>query len=268
MNDLRILNSGLEITGDHLRYLWLHIVAEGNELYRCVALRELAYLPVETREDPDVLGKQWAAVRGLYNAGVDFVYTAAGIFTPERVGIAQFYGAAAEGATMETAADKALQCMAAVEAVIANYPQARLTDPALVRVEWILDFLVRRSGRNVLAVLGHPDPRMARRGLGRDGSLGEVDEDLASQQNEILFRGLAKLREDFIFLVTAAHMERRALAEGSACHCSPPSVGRMAGDTRREAPRLAALATGSAMVGGARTRKVRHIPRARANPIQ
>ena len=76
----------------------------------------------------------------------------------------------------------------AVEAVIANYPQAKLADPDLERVEWLLDFLVRRSGRNVIAVLDHPDPRMAKSGLGRDGSLGEIDDDLASQQNEILFR--------------------------------------------------------------------------------
>jgi hypothetical protein len=214
MSYLRILDNGLEIEGDRMRYMWLRIATNGSESYRCVSLRELTYLPIETREDPDVLGKQWAAVRGLYNAGVDYVYAAAGIYTPERVGIAQFYGAAAEGVTRETAAKEASRRMAAVEAVIANYPQAKLADPDLERVEWLLDFLVRRSGRNVLAVLGHPDPRMAKRGLGRDGSLGEVDEDLASQQNEILFRGLAKIREDFLFLVTAAHMKRKKLAEG------------------------------------------------------
>ncbi len=214
MPDFQIIDSGLQTEGDILHYLWLRIATKGREITRCVALRELTYLPIETRDDPDVLGKQWAAVRGLYNANVDFVYVASGIFTPVRVGIAQFYGAAAEGASIETAAEEAMQRMAAVEAVIANYPQARMADPSLDRVEWLLDFLVRRSGSNVLAVLGHPDPRMAKRGMGRDGSLGEPDEDLASQQNEIVFRGLAKLKEDFVFLVTAAHIDRRTLADG------------------------------------------------------
>jgi hypothetical protein len=212
--DLAIRDSGLRTAGDRLCYLWVRIMNGETEAFRCVALRELTYIPIEAREDPDVLGKQWAAVRGLYNAGVDFVYTAAGIFTPVRVGVAQYYGAAAEGVSEETAAVEALRRMAAVEAVIANFPQARLADPLLTRVEWLLDFLVNRTKSNVLAILGHPDPRMARRGLGREGSLGDVDEDLASQQNEILFRGLAKLKEDFVFLVTAAHVGRRRLADG------------------------------------------------------
>ncbi len=211
---MHILDSGIETHEDKLGYLWFRIATNGTPVFRCVALRELAFLPVEVRDDPDVLGKQWAAVRGLYNAEVDFVYTAAGMFSPERLGLVQYYGAAAEGITRETASAETMRRMAAVEAVIANYPQARLADPSLQRVEWLFDFLIQRSGRNVLAILGHPDPRMAKRGLGRDGSLGEVDEDLASQQNEILFRGLAKIREDFVFLVTAAHMGRRPLAEG------------------------------------------------------
>ena len=107
MSNLRIIDNGLDIEGDRMRYMWLRIATNGSESYRCVALRELTYLPIETREGPDVLGKQWAAVRGLYNAGVDYVYAAAGIFTPERVGVAQFYGAAAEGATRETASNEA-----------------------------------------------------------------------------------------------------------------------------------------------------------------
>jgi hypothetical protein len=212
--EMHILDSGIETHEDKLSYLWFRIATNGIPVFRCVALRELAFLPVEVRDDPDVLGKQWAAVRGLYNAEVDFVYTAAGMFSPERLGLVQYYGAAAEGITRETASAETMRRMAAVEAVIANYPQARLADPSLQRVEWLLNFLVQRSGRNVLAILGHPDPRMAKRGLGRDGALGEVDEDLASQQNEILFRGLAKIKEDFVFLVTAAHMGRRPLAEG------------------------------------------------------
>lgn len=212
MADIRILDNGLRTEGDRLRYAFFRLETPEGERVRCVALKELAYIPVEAREDPDVLGKQWAAVRGLYNAGVEALYLAAGIFTPRRLGIVQFYGAAAEAAAEEAAAQEALRRMATVEAVLANFPQTRLAPPDLERVEWLVDFLA--TAPHLQVILGHPDPRQARRGLGRDGALGEADEDLASQQNEMLFRGLARLREDFVFLVMAQHVGRRRLTEG------------------------------------------------------
>ena len=49
--------------------------------------------------------------------------------------------------------------------------------------------------------------------MGRDGSLGESDEELASQQGEMLLRGLAKLRTDFVFAVTAAPIARGDLSK-------------------------------------------------------
>ena len=172
-------------------------------------MRELTYLPIETRDDPDMLGKQWAALRGLYNASVDFLYTAFGVFQPERLGVVQCYGAAAEAASEDAAAREALHRLAAVEATLANYPQSRTVYPDLARIELLTDRL-RRLPR-LLAILGHPDPRLARRGLGRDGALGEADDELLSQQGENLLRGLARLSEDFVFLVTAAHVDRPAL---------------------------------------------------------
>jgi len=182
--------------------------------FRAVAFKELAYLPIEARDDPDLLGKQWAAVRGLYDARVDFVYAAMGAFAPRPLGVVQFYGAAAEAETEAAAVAEARRRLRAVEAVLANFPQSRLRDPDTER----LQLLVERLGRlpRLLAVLGHPDPRESRRGLGRDGSMGEADEDLASQQNELLFRGLARLREDFVFLVTAAHVGRGDLTAALA----------------------------------------------------
>jgi len=158
-----------------------------------------------------MLGKQWAALRGLYNADVDFLYTALGVYAPQHLGVVQFYGAAAEARTEKAAADKALRRMAAVEATLANYPLSRLSQPNVGRVQLLIERMERLP--KVLAVLGHPDPRMARRGLGRDGALGEMDDELASQQGEILLRGLSKLSEDFVFLVTAAHIGRPDLTE-------------------------------------------------------
>ena len=157
--------------------------------------------------------KQWAAVRGLYNAQADFIYSSAGIFTPEHVGIVQFYGGAGDGASLDEAAEMALRNLAAVRATLANYEQSRLAAPNPLWVEWYLDFVTRRS-QNVLALLGHPDPRQTRRGLGRDGEIAnDTGDDLAAEQNEILFRGLARLREDFVFQVSAARIGRKRLAE-------------------------------------------------------
>ena len=76
---LSIIDNGLRIDGG-LRYAWfkLHYTGVG-EFYRCVALKELAEIPVSVREDYNLLGKQQAAVRGLHKAGVIYVYTAMGI---------------------------------------------------------------------------------------------------------------------------------------------------------------------------------------------
>ena len=72
---LSILNNGLTIDDGDLRYAWFELKKDTRRFFRCVALRELKVIPVSVREDYDLLGKQWAAVRGLHNAGVNFVYT-------------------------------------------------------------------------------------------------------------------------------------------------------------------------------------------------
>lgn len=215
MASIQVLDNGMHIDQGDLQFLWFRLLDEtGRSYYRCVALTELVSIPVAMREDYDLLAKQWAAVRGLYNANVDFVYSAAGIFSPEHIGIVQFYGSAAEGSNRDEAARQAIQRLAAVKATLANYPQSKLASPNLTWMEWYIDFITQRS-QNVVALLGHPDPRQTRRGLGRDGEIpNDTGDDLAAEQNEILFRGLAMLREDFIFQVTAAHVGRRQLTNG------------------------------------------------------
>jgi hypothetical protein len=209
--EFTILDNGLRFADGRLRYAWFRLTdPAGPEFVRAIAFRELAYLPIEVRDDPDVLGKQWAAIRGLYNAGVDFLYAAMGVFRPEHVGVMQFYGAAAEASTEDEAATIALRGAAAVEATLANYPQSRLLAVDGRRVQMLLDRMARLSC--LLAILGHPDPRLAQKGLGRDGAMGMADDELLSQQGENLLRGLAKLREDFVFQVTTAHIGRRRLA--------------------------------------------------------
>ena len=78
---LSILDNGLSIENGNVRYAWFKLQkgfdtlnpADVSEFYRCIALRELQVIPVSVREDYDLLGKQWGAVRGLHNAGVNFV---------------------------------------------------------------------------------------------------------------------------------------------------------------------------------------------------
>lgn len=210
-HEFTIEQSGLSFDAGTLRYAWFHILDQrGDQRFRAVTFKELAYLPIETRDDPDVLGKQWAALRGLYNAGVDFLYTVSGLFVPEHIGVVQFYGVAAEASSEGVAVAEVERRMAAVEATLANYPLSRLAPPDGKRVQLLFQRLQQLP--RVLAVLGHPDPRLAKKGLGRDGSLGEEDDDLASQQGELLLRGLARLREDFVFLVTAHQVERHVLS--------------------------------------------------------
>jgi len=209
---LTILDNGLR-ANDGIQYAWFKLDEDGREFHRCIALKELAVIPVSVREDYDLLGKQWAAVRGLYNAGVNFVFAASGIYDPDHVGVVQYFGAAAEGESERLAADKALQGMATVEGVLANFPQSRLAPPTPQWFEWYLDFITRR-GRYIAAILGHPDPREGKRSSGEDGAVGDdSDSDLAEEQNEILFRGLAKLRQNFVFQVLAEYITRPRLTK-------------------------------------------------------
>lgn len=204
--EFRIIDSGWRFEGGRLRHFWFRLAeGRGRELVRAVTFRELAYLPIEARDDPDMLGKQWAALRGLYNADVDFCYTALGAFAPEHLGVAQFYGAAAEAASEAAAAAEAGRRLAAVEATLANYPQSKLIPADIRRVRLLVERMERLK---MLAILGHPDPRLAQKGLGRDGAMGAADDELLSQQGENLLRGLARLREDFVFQVTSAHVPR------------------------------------------------------------
>ena len=211
--EFTIQDNGFQVESGRVKYQWFRLTdpTVGNDFYRAVAFRELTYLPIESRDDPDMLGKQWAALRGLYNASADFVYTAWGAFLPQRLGVVQFYGAAAEHADRTQAAREALRRMAAVEATLANFPQSRTICPDLARIEMLTTRLQRLP--KLLAILGHPDPRLARKGLGRDGALGMADDEFISQQGENLLRGLARLNEDFVFLVTAAHIPRPVLTQ-------------------------------------------------------
>lgn len=209
---ITVLDAGVRDRGGALDYAYFRLATAEGERWRCVPLWELRYIPIESREEPDVLGKTWSAMRGMHNAGIDFVYVAAGIFKPDHIGVSQMYGVACEAAGEEAAAEAARAAMDAVRAIMANFLQSRLLPADADRVKWLIEFIATR--RRVLACLGHPDPRQTKRGLGSEGKMSDPDDDLALQQNEILFRGLAKLRENFAFVVNADRIARGSLVEG------------------------------------------------------
>lgn len=210
---LRIVDNGIESDNGRFRAAWCLVEEDGRRYYRAAVLRELTAItddPQNRRQAGEgILGKQWAAITGLYNAGVNFVYSALGIFQPDHVGIVQLYGAAVSADSLAAGISRAERDAAAVEATLAGFAQSQLRPPDLDIIRWYVEFL--SSARKPLALLGHPDPRVKRRGVGRDGALPEEADDLAIEQNEILFRGLAKLRENFVFQVVSDHVPRGEL---------------------------------------------------------
>lgn len=213
---LTIADNGLRFT-DTLQYAWFKLQDGGQAWYRVVALKELAVIPVGVREDYDLLSKTWASVRGLHNAGVNFIFAAAGMYKPQHVGIIQYYGAAAQADDEQTAAAKALRDVRAIEANMAGgFSQTKLASPNLDWFRWYLDFVTSRA-EFISVILGHPDPRSGRRGIGnQDGAIGDPsNDDLACEQNEILFRGLSRLRENFVFQVLAERRDRGRMHEAT-----------------------------------------------------
>src|SRR5262245_42002101 len=84
---ISLIHNGLHIDQGTFRYAWYKLVMDGREFYRAVAFKELTTLTMDPRrENEGILGIQWGAVRGLYNAGINFIYTACGIFKPEHIG--------------------------------------------------------------------------------------------------------------------------------------------------------------------------------------
>jgi hypothetical protein len=212
--DLEVEQSGVCFVDgkDEMDYLYYRLreVEAGREYagYRVVRLLQLRFLPLEARSDPGLLQKMRTVLRGLYGSDVSFLYLGAGIFNNQAppVGIVQCYGVSAFAPTLDDACERSLRSLSALKgAMTGAYRQMRL-EPLNVRLaEWI--FMGFHDMQHVVVTVGHTDPRenarsannsMLRNPLTEPGS---PNQQYTLQQNEILFRGMSDLKEEFLFLV-------------------------------------------------------------------
>lgn len=216
-DDLTVLDGGLEMgrgpTGelrDELDHLWYEVEErEAGGVYRghkVVKLLMLRYLPQEAKKDAGLVAKTKTALVGLYNsrARFDIVQVVAGMFDPP-VGVMQCYGVAAFEPEKKAAIEQANLGMAALQAVLANYTQSRFVPLDGLKAGWLLTALSDMP--NALVAIGHPDARQNPRGGGRDTPEEQMDTAgqgaYTLQQNEQLFRGMAALNEEFVFMLIA-----------------------------------------------------------------
>lgn len=234
--DLKVVDREFVIRDGYLDHIWYETVEEefgrSYHQHKVIKLAMLRYLPREIREQATLVEKMRKVLRGLYNAQVHLVVLTAGIFDPP-LGVVQCYGVQAIADSRETALAEATAGFVALQAALSNFEQSRLELLDIEKSEWL-----RRAFRmpHALTVIGHPDPRETARGMSgrdRDNPLSPSTANVFGvQQNEYLFRGMAKTQQEFLNVVLAIPV---AGEEIIAIHA------RVA----REASRWASLQTGS-----------------------
>ncbi len=210
--DLDVHESGMVFTPTgEMDYFWLHLTERENGQtfngYRIVRLMQVRAIPVEARSDAGLLQKMRAVLRGLSGAKVNLAYLAAGIFDDPPLGIIQCYGVIAFDPDRETAVRQSLHDQTALEAALkGQYRQLRL-EPISVRVaHWLYKALDDMP--HAMVTVGHPDPRENSRAGNHSLQNPLIAGDQAAQgysfqQNEILYRGMAALSEEFLLMVLA-----------------------------------------------------------------
>lgn len=219
-DDLRIHQAGILFNPDRheLDYIWLNVrEQEGGSVYsgfRVIRLLQLKYIPMDVRRDAGLLQKMRTALRGVYGAGVNLVYLAAGIFEPA-IGIVQCYGVTVFAETREEAVERSRRDLAVLKSTLAGaYRQTRLEPLTVEIAEWI--FKALQSMSFPIVTVGHPDPRENARG--GDAKLNDPltgsnqAQQFSLQQNELLFRGMSSLREEFLLMVLANHISLEHIA--------------------------------------------------------
>jgi len=221
--DMRVLDSGIcFVPGqDALDYFWYKLALQEDGQYRIgyrvVRLAQLRFIPMEARGDSGLLQKMRTVLRGLYGSQVDLIYLVAGIFDPP-VGVLQCYGVAALNANLDRAVETSLHNLAALKAGLAGaFRQIRLTAIDTRLCQWI--FSAFSEMKHTVVTVGHPDPREAARSAPSAAFRNPLTDGNANahqfslQQNEILFRGMADLKEEFLFLVLTSPIGIEAITQ-------------------------------------------------------
>ncbi len=210
--DLKLIDSGATFDRSKavLEYLWFSVEENDNGRvyagYRVVRLLELKFIPLDARADAGLLQKMRTVLRSLYGAKVSFVYLTAGIFSDPTLGIIQCYGVSVFTQDLEEAVEVSAQALAALKSSMTGaFRQMKLSPLDERTGKWVFGALAKMD--HALVVVGQPDPRENVKG----GSQAAFSNPLIAgdsaaqqyslQQNEILFRGMSNLKEDFIFLV-------------------------------------------------------------------
>ena len=214
------------LSGIAYQLAWLEHVDDPHDIksweaaafWRYVSFQELLYLPVDEREDPDIMGRTHILNRGLANADVPLIYLASGVFTPEELGVLQIYGSAGEAWDYDEAMRQARYGVDTLASLLHSaFPHAKMDALDRVRVNLVMAQLRERP--ELAICMGYPDPRATKKGMGheQDGSISQSaasQEELASQQGEYLLRALQKLRANFLLAVSAAAVNPIRLAAG------------------------------------------------------
>ena len=216
-------------------YYFQLVEREGRQLYtghKVVKLLALDFVPLEAREQLAILEKMRLGLRGLYNAQVDFVYLVAGMFQPVYLGITQCYGVIGYDAESRAAANEKAECaLGSLRATLANFEQSRLKLLSRAEVDWIRQaFWDMRFG---LVGLGHPDPSRTAQTMAQQSQRhGLMADEFTLEQNELLYRGMALLSEEFLNIVMAYRV-------------APHDISMLQDRTAREASRWASMEKGT-----------------------
>jgi hypothetical protein len=236
LDDLEVLAADLAFAADHtVDYYWFEVVEHAGARdwhgFRVIKLSELTYIPQEARETNALIRKQAALQRGLWAAGVELITLSFGIFNPP-VGIVQCYGVGTRAEEKDIAVDLAQAGHASLLAnFAAQFPQSRLRPLVIDRAKFLYE--ARSAMRCVTALIGQPDPREGARGGAQARGLARGPELYSEQQNEILFRAMARAQEEFLFLNIATPVARRDLARMQAAlgNLASPIASRQQGAT-------------------------------------
>jgi hypothetical protein len=178
--------------------------------YRAVRLLQLRYIALEARRDAGLLQKMRTVLRGLYGAQVNPVYLAAGVFENPRIGIVQCYGVSVYSSSREEAVSRSGRDLDSLHAILVGaYRQIRLEPLSTDIARWLANAL--EGMPHALVTVGHPDPRENARGgdASLNDPLGGGSQGLQQyslQQNELLFRGMSSLEEEFLLMLLANHV--------------------------------------------------------------